>query len=587
MAASNSFPAALTKPCRFWDVETGKQLNSREFLGPIHSLAVTPEGNEVFIGYQDGWIVRLHLIPFAGHQRLGPEPKKSTTLEAIALAPDGRYLIRAGKDLPSDADSKRGRETTVISFPFDAHSTAFSSDSKWAALGDDDGTIHVFDVIGNRPLEKGPIENAHKGPILGLAFVPKTTQVISGGDDGFVVAWDVTTGKEVRRYAGVNGHVTAVAVSPDGKQVSVGDSDGVVYVWDLAESAEKKHFSEHKSPVRSLAYAPDGKTIASCSRDGIKLWPVEPFESKTPVVAGPAQKMKSVVTKNGFKGHDAEVLCVSFSADGKKLISSSAESALGLWETDTGKHLKMVKRKGNHPIPLVRFVDDGMHLVDVVSSSGFETWEMDGETKSRGLSFGVRNAWAISHNGEVVLYSENGGGVRVAWSLKVPGRDFTFVQQGWGNTTAAEFAPDDETFACATRDDGMIHIGDLKTKKEVGKPFRGPGARVTCLALAPKAAHVLTTDGTTLILWDPATGKEERKFVGPTGKVLCLAFSPDGKYAVSGHADGMVSYWEVETGRELKRGTEHKSAVRGVAFSPDGRHIASCGDGIKLWDVQK
>lgn len=187
---------SVDKTVRFWDVETGKQLNSREFLGPIHSLAVTPEGNEVFIGYQDGWIVRLHLIPFAGHQRLGPEPKKSTTLEAIALAPDGRYLIRAGKDLPSDADSKRGRETTVISFPFDAHSTAFSSDSKWAALGDDDGTIHVFDVIGNRPLEKGPIENAHKGPILGLAFVPKTTQVISGGMMG---SWLPGTSRPARR----------------------------------------------------------------------------------------------------------------------------------------------------------------------------------------------------------------------------------------------------------------------------------------------------------------------------------------------------------------------------------------------------
>src|SRR5262249_17804656 len=179
-------------------------------------------------------------------------------------------------------NAKVGRETTFVSFPFDAHSVAISSDSKWAALGADDGTIHVFDVKGNKPVEKAPIKNAHTGAILGLAFVPKTTHLISGGDDGALIAWDVTTGKEVRHYAGPAGRATSVAVSPDGNQVAAGDSEGVVHLWDVTETTEKKRFSEHKAAVRGLAYAPDGKMLASCSRDGIKLWPVEPSESKPP-----------------------------------------------------------------------------------------------------------------------------------------------------------------------------------------------------------------------------------------------------------------------------------------------------------------
>jgi len=31
----------------------------------------------------------------------------------------------------------------------------------------------------------------------------------------------------------------------------------------------------------------------------------------------------------------------------------------------------------------------------------------------------------------------------------------------------------------------------------------------------------------------------------------------------------------------------HTGRVHSVAFSPDGKWLASCGDGIRLWDLSK
>lgn len=78
-----------------------------------------------------------------------------------------------------------------------------------------------------------------------------------------------------------------------------------------------------------------------------------------------------------------------------------------------------------------------------------------------------------------------------------------------------------------------------------------------------------------LVLWDPATGKQLRRFDEHGTKVSCLAFSPNGGYALSGSQDGTVILWDVDTGKEVRRFAGPGQAVECVAFSPDGRRALS------------
>jgi WD40 repeat protein len=50
-----------------------------------------------------------------------------------------------------------------------------------------------------------------------------------------VRVWDPTTGRELRRFAGHRGGVSAIAFTPDGRSLVSGSEDGTGLVWDVSD----------------------------------------------------------------------------------------------------------------------------------------------------------------------------------------------------------------------------------------------------------------------------------------------------------------------------------------------------------------
>lgn len=90
-----------------------------------------------------------------------------------------------------------------------------------------------------------------------------------------------------------------------------------------------------------------------------------------------------------------------------------------------------------------------------------------------------------------------------------------------------------------------------------------------------------------LRLWDTSSGHLLFKLSdGPRGSAYSVAFSPNGKFLVSGGADGTACVWKVSDGRQTLS-LKHVKFVRNAEFSPDNRFIATAsGDGTaRLWDA--
>ncbi|QEH32311.1 Serine/threonine-protein kinase PrkC [Aquisphaera giovannonii] len=105
--------------------------------------------------------------------------------------------------------------------------------------------------------------------------------------------------------------------------------------------------------------------------------------------------------------------------------------------------------------------------------------------------------------------------------------------------------------------------------------------------LAAPGGRLLASGGGdgSLLLYDPAAGREVARVPAHPGEVSGLALSPDGRVLASwmngGDGPGEARLWDAADGRALATFPRAGAAVEGVAFSADGRTIAVQERGMK------
>jgi RNA polymerase sigma factor (sigma-70 family) len=356
---------------RHWDAATGNELHL-EFEGHrsgVNAVSTTADGKLIASGGEN---IRLW-NPATGKVVRTIDVKGG--VNCLAFAPDGKTIASGGNDrIVHLWDVETGKSLQE----FKPHNNsvrglAFSSDGKLLATGDSQSTIRIWDAKSGQKVQE--IDNQSLTESLTLAFGPENKTILVAGawnDSGFmipkgatlkingkevkvpdkftlniqgvtiapkegnyVVEWDVTTGKEVRKFAGLKEHVRSLAYSPNGKLVAGASKDGKISIWDTESGKERLHFLAHPNhggaaflATPHLAFAPDSKTLASASTDQtIRLWDVTT-----------AREIGQ------FEAPDSPFSSIVFSKDGKLLISGSTDTGVLVWKVDAAGKAP-VKRK--------------------------------------------------------------------------------------------------------------------------------------------------------------------------------------------------------------------------------------------------
>jgi len=282
----------------------------------------------------------------------------------VSYSADGRLLATASQDQTARIWNAATGECLFVlkGHVGDVNSVAFSPTGRFLATAGDDGTVRIWLVADGSLYRK---KRWHKGSAFGVAFSHNGAAIASCGSDKKVKIVNVRTGKLTTTFSGHEDAIGALAFSPDGKWLATASDDATARLWDV-ETGKRLRTLVHEGAVNCLSFSADGTHFMTGQRVQrlLRHWDLtqeldpdvgqysarrvsgRTYEWIHAVAFHPKSEYYAVATKDGsvdlclsdddavvrrIRGHEARVWALSFSGDGRRLATASADGTVKIW----------------------------------------------------------------------------------------------------------------------------------------------------------------------------------------------------------------------------------------------------------------
>ena len=274
----------------------------------------------------------------------------------------------------------------------------------------------------------------HPGKVNAIQFSPDSQSILAAtgvtGLYGLAIQWDLRTKQKLNELKDHHDVLYAATFSPDGKMIATGGYDRKINLWNSANGKKIRELNGHNGAIYDLDFHHSAKVLASASGDQtVKLWNIEngerletlgqplkeqfvtSFHPSSDLILAAGRDNRIRVWKFTSKGkpsinpllisrfaHEASIIAMEFSNDGKFLVTAAEDQSIKLWTGDTIELIASFPKQ-----PSVAFA------LDISKQNLLAVGRLDGSTDLYPLSDHARdlNSIALSESvaAEVKLVS--------------------------------------------------------------------------------------------------------------------------------------------------------------------------------------
>lgn len=293
---------------------------------------------DIYMGLYD--VAKLHsglnYKTFEGH---------SAMVNSIAFLPGSQSFFTTGDDdrvlrwNVRDADQA---PAAVFKGDRNIEVMTVSDDGKLLACGTGESVIMIIPLQSAETMYE---LKGHSGSIRSLVFTYGNKRLVSSGDDGQVILWDIENRKPTQLLSSGEA-VNSLDVSGKGEYLLAASESGQVYTWNLDNNAILNTVNSGNGPASIVKFRDDNSYVIGYLSGLIEFMAVGESGSSMSVNA-----------------HSAGITDVCFNKPLQQMASSSMDGSVKIWACNEPDRLPVSLEDNGGAVMALAFSPDGKFLV--------------------------------------------------------------------------------------------------------------------------------------------------------------------------------------------------------------------------------